>query len=53
MLANIVQVTPAANTLEDTQMIGYTSKDAISNFSHDQHFNKKVKFLIEYAMNWR
>lgn len=39
------QMTPAANTLEDTQIIsaiGYTSKDTIAALSHEQHYNKKV-----------
>ncbi|XP_065217829.1 myelin regulatory factor isoform X2 [Planococcus citri] len=43
-IANIGQMTPAANTLEDTQIIsalGYTSKDSISGLGQEQHFIRK------------
>ena len=49
ILAGMGQMTPAANTLEDTQIIsaiGYTSKDTIAALSQEQHYNKKV--LIEF-----
>ncbi|KAK7582583.1 hypothetical protein V9T40_014028 [Parthenolecanium corni] len=52
--AHIGPVTPAANTLEDTQMIpsiGYTSKDSISVLSSDQHYSKKESNMKPVDVN--